>query len=92
MKKTMFFRILLKTGPFSGSRPLRGAKTPLGFHPCFRPVPNSGRNSSGMAGVPLRGAKTRRVFIPAFVLSPIRFNPIPNSGRNSSGMAGRAPP
>ncbi|MDR1232580.1 MAG: hypothetical protein LBK61_14410 [Spirochaetaceae bacterium] len=45
-----------------------------------------------LCGVPLRGAKTQRVFIPAFVLSPIRFYPIPNSGRRNSGMAGRAPP
>ncbi|MDR1232239.1 MAG: hypothetical protein LBK61_12675 [Spirochaetaceae bacterium] len=41
--------------------------------------------------MPLRGAKTRWVFIPAFVLSPIRFSPIPNSGRRNSGMAGRIP-
>ncbi|MDR1232625.1 MAG: hypothetical protein LBK61_14635 [Spirochaetaceae bacterium] len=45
-----------------------------------------------MAGVPLRGAKTRRVFIPLWILSPIRFCPIPNSGRRNSSMAGRAPP
>ncbi|MDR1231281.1 MAG: hypothetical protein LBK61_07765 [Spirochaetaceae bacterium] len=30
--------------------PLPGAKTPLGFHPCVSPLPNSGRKSSGMAG------------------------------------------
>ncbi|MDR1231229.1 MAG: hypothetical protein LBK61_07495 [Spirochaetaceae bacterium] len=41
--------------------------------------------------MPLRGAKTRRVFIPDFALSSIRFNPIPGSGRESAGT-GRTPP
>ncbi|MDR1230148.1 MAG: hypothetical protein LBK61_01980 [Spirochaetaceae bacterium] len=69
-----------------------GSENLQGFHPFAKPVPDSGRKNSGMAGVPLRGAKTRRVFIPAFVLFPIRFSPIPNSCRKNSGMAGRAPP
>ncbi|MDR1230125.1 MAG: hypothetical protein LBK61_01865 [Spirochaetaceae bacterium] len=27
------------------------AENQSGFHHCFRPIPNSGRNSSGMAGI-----------------------------------------
>ncbi|MDR1230736.1 MAG: hypothetical protein LBK61_04975 [Spirochaetaceae bacterium] len=27
-----------------------GGVNPQGFHPCFRPIPDSGRKSSGMAG------------------------------------------
>ncbi|MDR1230445.1 MAG: hypothetical protein LBK61_03465 [Spirochaetaceae bacterium] len=54
-----------------------GGENPQGFHPFFshpfvKPLPNSGRRNSGMAGIsppygglPLRGAKTLRVFIPA---------------------------
>ncbi|MDR1230296.1 MAG: hypothetical protein LBK61_02720 [Spirochaetaceae bacterium] len=40
--------------------------------------------------MPLRGAKTRRVFIPS--LRHPFVKPIPDSSRRNSGMAGRAPP
>ncbi|MDR1231129.1 MAG: hypothetical protein LBK61_06990 [Spirochaetaceae bacterium] len=57
----------------------------------MKPIPNSGRKNSGMAGrappyggVPLRGAKTRRVFIPLRILS--------RSWPRNQRQAGRIPP
>ncbi|MDR1231144.1 MAG: hypothetical protein LBK61_07065 [Spirochaetaceae bacterium] len=41
-----------------------GGENPQGFHPFVKPLPNSGRKSSGMAGLSLSGMKTHRVFIP----------------------------
>ncbi|MDR1230782.1 MAG: hypothetical protein LBK61_05215 [Spirochaetaceae bacterium] len=73
-----------------------GGENPQGFHPCVshpcvKPIPDSGRKSSGMAGraslvaeCPCRGRKLAGV-------SSLRGTS-PRSGRKSSGMAGISPP
>ncbi|MDR1230765.1 MAG: hypothetical protein LBK61_05125 [Spirochaetaceae bacterium] len=65
-----------------------GGENPLGFHPFAHLSPILAENQRWAGripscGMPLRGAKTLRVFIPLRIISDVK--PIPDSGRGISG-------